>query len=55
MALRIHSQRQSMLQAEVLRYPIPPLHPDDAIPLLLYTAVFVLLEGTKRGFGGYLG
>ena len=44
-----------MLQTEVLRYPIPPLHPDDAIPLLLHATVLVLLEGTKWGFGGYMG
>jgi hypothetical protein len=54
-ALRIDSQRQSMLQAEVLWYPIPPLHPDVAFPLFLHAAVLVLLESAERGFGGYVG
>jgi hypothetical protein len=48
MALRVFSSRQTVLQAEVLRDKITPVHPNDAFAFLLHTAMPVLLESAER-------
>ena len=54
-ALRIFNSRQTLLQTEILRNKIAPMHPNDALAFLLHTAVPVLLESAERGFANQMG
>jgi hypothetical protein len=47
-ALRSASPRQTVLQTEVLRDKITPVHPNDARAFLLHATVPVLLESAER-------
>ena len=55
MALRISNSRQSLLQAEVLRDKITPVHPNDTLAFLLHTTMPVLLESDKRRSADQMG
>ena len=54
-ALRIFNSRQTLLQTEILRNKIAPVHPNDALAFLLHTAVPVLLESAERRFANQMG
>ena len=55
MALRVFNSRQTLLQAEVLRDKITPVHPNDALAFLLHTTVPFLLETTERRLANQMG